>query len=60
MWYINLRVKDLVQSILAKPADMLPLVFLSIKRKVPLLDNTLLNVAVQRITLNGRFWIHVA
>ena len=41
---------DAVASKLAKPADMLPLEFQSIKRTIPLLDNTLLNVVVQRIT----------
>ena len=40
---------DAVPSMLAKPADMLPLEFQSIKRRIPLLDNTLLNVVVQRI-----------
>ena len=34
----------------AKPADLLPLEFQRIKRRIPLLDNTLLNVVVQRIT----------
>ena len=43
-------VMDAVPSMLAKPADMLPLEFQSIKIRIPLLDNTLLIVVVQRIT----------
>ena len=50
MGYIKLHVMDAVPSMLAKPDDMLPLEFQSIKRRIALLDNTLLNVLVQRIT----------
>ena len=51
---------DAVPSMLAKPADMLPLEFWSIKSRIPQWDKTSLNVAVQRIILNGRFLIHFA
>ena len=37
---------------LDKPADMLPLEFQSIKRRIPLWDNASLNVVVQGIILN--------
>ena len=59
MWYIKLHVMDAVPSILAKPADILPLEFRSINR-IHQWDNTSLNVVVQRIILNGRFLIQVA
>ena len=36
MLYIKLHVMDAVPSMLAKPADMLPLEFQSIKRSIPL------------------------
>ena len=48
-----------VPSMLPKPAEILPIEFLSIKRKIPLWDNTSLSVVVQRILLNGRFLMHV-
>ena len=50
MWYISLHVMDAVPSMLAKPADMLTLEYQSIKRRIPQLNNTLLNVVLQRIT----------
>ena len=51
---------DAVPSMLAQPADMLPLEFRSVRRTIPLWDKTSLNVVVQRITLNGRSKMHVA
>ena len=60
MWYIKLHVRDAVSSMLAKPADMLPLEFWSIKRRISKWDSTSLNVVVQRVILNGIFLIHVA
>ena len=41
---------DAVPSMLAKPVDMLQLESQSFKRRIPMLDNTWLNVVVQRIT----------
>ena len=42
---------DAVPPMLVKPADMLRLEIWSIKRKIPLRDNTPLNVVVHRILL---------
>ena len=47
---------DAVPSMLAKPADILPLEIRNIKRRIPQCD-TSLNVLVQRIILNERFLI---
>ena len=47
---IKLHLMDAVPSMLAKPADMFQLEFQNIERRIPLSDNTLLNVVVQRIT----------
>ena len=55
MWYIKLHVKEVISSMLAKPADMLQLEFGYIKRKIPISENTLLNGVVHRIILNGTF-----
>ena len=51
-----LDVMDAVYSKLDKTAKMLPLEFKSIKN----FPNTLLNVVVRSVILNGRFQIHAA
>ena len=53
MVYIKLHETDAVPSTLAKQASMLPLEFRSIKTRVPLWDNTWLNVVVQHIISIG-------
>ena len=51
---------DAVPSVLAKLADMLPLEFRNIKRKILRWDNTSFNVVVRGIILRGTYLEHVA
>ena len=60
MLYIKWHVMDAIVSTLDKSAYNLPLEFWKIKRKIPMWNNTLLDVVVQRIKLNGTFSLHVA
>ena len=51
---------DKSPSMLAKPADKLPLEFRIIKKNILLCDNTFLIVVIQRKILNGSFLMNVA
>ena len=52
-WCIELHVMNAILSILAKPANKLPLKFWNFRRNMPLRDNTSMNIVVHCIIMKG-------